>query len=185
MNKLFLALLLLPAAALATPLKLASSAGSVEFLAITKPSFIKIKGTGKSATTDVKVDGQKASGIFEFDLATLDTGMDGRNDHMKNKYLQVEQYPKAKLEITDLALKAPFKTGETAVEEAPFTGVMTLHGVTKPVTGTYSLKKTGDVIAKFGIKLSDFKIEQPSFMGVTVKDDVDVSVNIAQLKEVK
>lgn len=178
-------LLIFASAALATPMKLTSNGGTVEFFAITKPSFVKIHGIGQSASSDINIDGEKVAGTFEFDLATLDTGMAGRNDHMRDKYLQVKEFPKAKLEITGMDLKQPLKLGETTVSEAPFKGNLTLHGVTKPVTGTYSLEKSGDVNAKFSIQLSDYKIAQPSFMAITVRQDIDVQVKIAQLKVAK
>jgi polyisoprenoid-binding protein YceI len=54
-----------------------------------------------------------------------------------------------------------------------------LHGVEKPVSGTFDLSGSGaspKLAAKFAIKLSDFGIGIPSFAGVTMADEVAVTV---------
>lgn len=185
MKILILVHLMMPALALAAVTKLAPHGGSVEALAIGKPSFIKIRGKGEPAKGELKVDGKKATGNFEFQVATLDTGIDLRNEHMREKYLHVKEHPTAKLEIKNLELKEEFSAAKPKIGESPFTGDLTLHGVTKPVTGTFTVGDKRDVTAAFKIKLSDFNIDIPKYLGVTVADEVNVDVKIADLKEVK
>lgn len=68
--------------AFAAPLKADKSKGQVVFEAVGKPSFLKIKGQGEGPEGEVSV-ADKVTGSFKFKMATLDTGIGLRNDHMK------------------------------------------------------------------------------------------------------
>lgn len=182
MKKTVLLSLLFPAAAFAAITQLTAHGGSVETLAIGKPTFIKIRGRGEAPKGNLKVEGKKATGTFDFQLATLDTGIEMRNEHMREKYLQVKEYPAAKLEIKDLGLKDEFNPANPKAGEQPFEGQLTLHGQTKPVAGTFIIGGKRDVSAEFKIKLSDFKIDIPKYLGVTVADEVKIEVKIDELK---
>jgi polyisoprenoid-binding protein YceI len=98
------------------------------------------------------------------DLVSLDSGIQLRNQHMQNHF-EVKKYPRATL------LSAQGKDGR-------FKGRMELRGVTRDVEGTY--KALDDKIgqATFKTKLSDFKIEEASYMGVGVEDEVEVRVTL-------
>lgn len=183
-KSVFVFLLFIPSISMAAVQKLSPSGGDVEFLAITKPSFIKVHGTGAPASGQIIWDGDKVEGKFNFDLASLDTGMSMRNAHMKNKYLQVEKFPKATLELKSVQPLASWSLNHPKVADADFEGVMTLHGESQPVKGKFSIDDKGAVEVNFKVKLTDFKIEQPSFAGVTVQNDVDVTVKIDQLKAI-
>lgn len=182
MNQLLM-LLFTPVISLAAVQKLSPAGGQVEFLAATKPIGIKVHGTGKPTTGQVTVNGDKVEGKFEFELASFDTGMERRTEHMK-KYLEVEKYPKATLELKSVKPIAAWTPKSPKVSDADFEGVMTLHGQNQPVKGKFSINEKGAVEVNFKVKLTDYKIEQPSFAGVTVQDDVDVTVKIDQLKEI-
>ncbi len=96
MKLIALFILISPSFALAAVTKLASVGGSVETLAIGKPSFIKIRGKGEAPKGELIVEGKKASGNFEFSIASLDTGIELRNEHMRDNYLHVKDHPTAK-----------------------------------------------------------------------------------------
>jgi polyisoprenoid-binding protein YceI len=56
---------------------------------------------------------------------------------------------------------------------------MTLHGVEKPVQGTVSTKKNGDKVEytfNFKVLLSDYKINQRTYLGLKVGNEFDVEV---------
>src|ERR1700743_1526023 len=70
-----------------------SPTGTVTFLAVGKPSAIKINGTGEAAKGSLTLAADnKASGVLTFNLKSLNTGIDLRDKHMKEKYLQVDQF---------------------------------------------------------------------------------------------
>lgn len=153
----------------------------VNFLAVGKPSMLKIHGKATGATANLKLDKGNISGTSEFALDQLDTGIDLRNQHMKEKYLQTKEFPKAELTILTAAVDPGFETTLTNGEK-PFQGKLKLHGKEQNVTGTFSASN-GIVNAKFSLKVTDFGIDIPSYLGVTVTESVDVSVNLALKKE--
>lgn len=149
--------------------------GKVEFLAVGRPSALKIKGEGSGINGELKITKDQASGTLLFDLTSLKTGISLRDEHMKEKYLQVGQYPTAQLEIKNLSLPQN-RTGTNI----PFKADLKLHGVTKTIDGTYNLEakdKNMKLHAEFKIKVSDFQIEIPKYAGITVTDEVSVSVD--------
>jgi polyisoprenoid-binding protein YceI len=177
----FLAMALTTVAiAQAANLKAAPEKSGVTFQAIGRPSLLKINGEGKGVDGQVKVDGGKASGSFIFDLNKLTTGIEMRDTHMKEKYLQVGQYKEAKLTIDSLALPAGWSADKPAASEQPFEGKLALHGVEKPVKGTFKIDGGAGKIpvhAEFSIKLSDFAIDIPTYAGIKVADEVKIQVN--------
>lgn len=150
--------------------KLSSAGGAaVEFHAV-GPVGLKI--TGKSSV--VQVDSDDKNVTVTVPLANLDTGMSLRNTHMKDKYLETAKYPNAVLVVPKAG--AGYPNGGSGNAQ----GNLTLHGVTKPVTFHYDVKKEGAEFAVRGtvhINMNDYKIEQPSFAGATVKPDVDVDIS--------
>lgn len=175
-------LVFMPMFAGAAPHQLTLSGGTVEVLAIGKPSFIKIRGKGEAPSGALQVEGKRASGKIEFELATLDTGIGLRNEHMRDKYLHVKEHPKAKLEIQNLDLPKEWTPAQAKLDGASFTGKLNLHGVIQDVKGTFTVGEKRDVTAEFKIKLTDYKIDIPEYLGVKVADEVTVSVRIDELK---
>lgn len=159
--------------------------GQVQFLAVGKPAFLKIKGEAKGPTGAVEKKGEFWSAEFNFDLGTLETGIALRDEHMKDKYLEVGKHPKAKLQIARLDLPSDWTPTTNLTKEIPFTGELEMHGVKKPVQGTAQVNSGGagtSVSAKFQIVITDYQIGIPNYAGVTVADKVDVEVNLQNLK---
>jgi polyisoprenoid-binding protein YceI len=117
-------------------------------------------------------------GSLAVDLRTLDTGISLRNDHLREKYLEVDKgagYDKAVLSDIDLKGLNP----DAPEGKGSFTGSLTLHGVTKTVAGPVEVKKTGSglrVKASFPVNLPDYNIPEPRYLGVGVKNTVQVEV---------
>ena len=157
-----------------------SSGAKVEFEATGKPAMISIKGTGGRAKGVLEVIESRIIGDFILNLKDFSTDMDLRDEHMKEKYLEVgkEGYDKAILKINHPVGSAPFPASG-AWEPKDLKGMLTLHGVTKeiPLDSKILIK---DNLAKgtvsFIIKVQDFKIEIPSFAGITMTEEVGVKV---------
>jgi polyisoprenoid-binding protein YceI len=164
----------------ATQFKAEPKNGSVVFQAVGNPDFLKIEGKGLGPSGVVSIDGQTLSGELSFDLASLDTGISKRDEHMKEKYLKVAQHPRSTLKLSSLPLSESFDPQKNYLKGGELKGQLTLNGVTKDVTGRWKAERDGkeqDVESEFKIKLSDFGIEIPSFAGVTVADEVKLLVN--------
>lgn len=141
----------------------------VNFTATGSPGFVTIDGEATSPC-EGKIEMGAYSLIserIELDLTKLETGISLRDRHMKNKYLEVKKHPKAVL------------TGLKTPDEKTFEGMLELHGVKKKISGEYKIE--GDkVYANFKIRLSDYLIKIPSFMGVTVAETVSIRVNLSK-----
>lgn len=184
MKSLILALSLLAVTAeAAVNIKLDEASGKTEFLAVGNPGFLKIRGKGAPAQGDLSVDEGKLKGTLTFNLNSLDTEMELRNTHMKDKYLETKKYPTAKLIIENQKLPADWKIESPEIKDQKMNATLELHGVKKPVAVEYNINPDGTLTAKFVLKITDYDIGIPSFMGVTVAEKVDVEVQSA-LKQV-
>lgn len=153
----------------------------VSFVATGKPGFLKIRGEGAQLSGEAKLEGDVLDGTFKVALAPLKTGIDLRDEHMKEKYLDVAKYPTATLTIAGLKVGA----GE---RDYDFDGKLTLKDVEKPVKGTLHLaldqasgKATGSVV--FTVKVTDYpSIGVPSHLGITMAESVEVTVKLVAEK---
>lgn len=179
---LALALPALSQAAPAKPLELKAepNRGSVTFLAVGRPSMLKVHGKAPGPEGTLALIDNKLSGRAEFDLNQLDTGIGLRNEHMK-KYLETGTHPRAAFTLPPTAVSADFGQSLSQAEGA-FSGTMLLHGREQPVQGTYRIE-AGIVTAKFPLRLTAHGIEIPTYLGVTLKDEVEVTVALALKKE--
>ena len=159
-----------------TKLKMEEQKGKTEFLAVGNPGFLKINGKGNGPKAEFEIKDNVLNGKFEIDLKTLDTGMSLRNTHMKEKYLQIDKFPNAVLTIENQKLAENWSLDKPEIKGKKIAGQLEVHGVRKPVEVLYSLNNDKKIQAEFDIKISDFNIEIPSFMGVTVADKVTVKV---------
>ena len=147
----------------------------VTFKTTGKPVIVKIDGKAGGCTGKVSVDGDKiTSSSFEVKTATLDTGIELRNKHLKENYIKVKEFPVSTLTISSAENVAAQRKGAVGAENK-FTGEMELAGAKKAIDGKYSVKGS-TVTATFSIELNDFKIKTPSFMGVAIADKVHVTV---------
>ena len=148
---------------------------------------ITIGGSFEAKTTALSgsvTAGGSASPAFEgsltVNLRTLDTGIGLRNEHLRENYLEVGKgagFDTATLSEIDLNGFNPHTEGKGS-----FTGVLSLHGVSKPVTGAVDIRQSGAglrVKASFPLQLSDYSIRPPRYLGVGVKDIVQVEVAFA------
>lgn len=132
-----------------------------------------------SGSLSAPADGTAAyGGSLSVDLATLDTGIELRNHHLRDRYLEVhrgEGFDRAVL--SDVTLADP--SVETNGGRTSFTARLLVHGVTQSVEGDAQVSRQGDglrVQATFPLNLPDFDIESPRYLGVGVRDRVRVRI---------
>ena len=121
------------------------------------------------------------SGELTVDLGTLDTGIGLRNEHMKSEYLGIgkgdgyDQAVLSQIQLRDVA-SAGFQ-GRTG-----FSATLRLHGTTREVSGQSEIRRDGTSLrieATFPVTLADYGIPKPQYLGVGVKSEVQVKVNMA------
>jgi polyisoprenoid-binding protein YceI len=140
------------------------------------------KTTALSGSVTAGANGSRAfGGSLAVDLRTLDTGIGLRNKHLRENYLEVDKgtgFATATLSEIDLN---GFKSDAPA-GRGSFTGLLTLHGVTKEVTGAVEVRQAGAglrVRAFFPVVLSAYSIPIPRYLGIGVRDTVQVEVAFA------
>lgn len=152
--------------------KLASSGSSSVTFAATGPAGMRIVGT----TSDLTVADDAQNVTVTVPLANLKTGIDLRDRHMREKYLEIGKYPNAELVVAKSAIRMPPAGGDSSGDAS---GTMKLHGKTKAVSFHYIARKDGGAMKVGGtvrVDIRDYGIDVPSYMGVTVKPEVDVEV---------
>lgn len=148
--------------------KLAASGGSAVFHAKATPGDLSIDGT----TSEVAVADDGTSVTVTVQLGNVTTGIGLRDRHTK-KFLEVIRFASTSLVVPRAQLNFNGGSGDAS-------GALMIHGVTKQTPFHYTATKNGTTFTVKGtthIKLTDFGIEVPSYLGVTVKNDVDVDVS--------
>ena len=141
-------------------------------------SFEAKTTTLEGSVTRSASDPTAFEGTLAVDLRTLDTGIGLRNEHLRENYLEVGKGPgfeTATLSEIDLDQVNP----DAPEGKGSFTGLLTLHGVTKPVTGVVDVRQAGAglrVKASFPVDLATYRIRKPRYLGIGVKDIVQVEV---------
>ncbi|MBK8202117.1 MAG: YceI family protein [Bdellovibrionales bacterium] len=154
-----------------------SDKGTVQFVAKGRPALIAIKGTGDGATGSLNEMNGTITGEIQFQLKSLNTGIDLRDSHLKSKYLEVEKFPIATVRVRDFAI--PTQPNESNM----FKGILNLHGMDRPIEGEATVSGEPKIVsANFKIRLSDFNIEIPSFQGITVAEEVQIKVEASVSK---
>jgi polyisoprenoid-binding protein YceI len=118
------------------------------------------------------------TGEISVELATIDTGINLRNQHLREKYLEIGKSPGFDRAVLS-GLRLDDADGESFQGRTTFTGDLRLHGVKKAVSGTAEIRREGQgfrVEANFPLTLTDFGVEPPEYMGVGVASRVLVKV---------
>jgi len=131
-------------------------------------------GRTSSVTGSLMVAGDTlTSGSFTADLTTVASDKSQRDRQFQGRIMNTATYPTATFKLAQpIVLGSEPAEGATVTRQA--TGDLTLHGVTKSITFTVSIKKTGSTIAASGsvpIVFADYNIANPSFAGTVTTDD--------------
>lgn len=161
--------------------KLSKEKGVTHFLAIGNPSAIRIDGKtdGPEGILLAEDNGDSllVAGELRVSLKNADTGIALRDRHMKDKYLETAKFENASLIVSEISVAKASLNKETPTT-MPFKGILDLHGVKKDIQGELTVKSASEgivVSAKFPVKLSDHGVMIPSFAGITVADQVEVT----------
>ena len=124
-------------------------------------------------------DGADYSGELRVDLSTLDSGIGLRNSHLRDTYLEVERGPEFRHAVlSGIVLDDPLPAGASR-HETTFSGTLSLHGVQRPIEGEAELRRRDgriQVEATFSVSLEMFDIPPPRYLGVGVRDTVEITV---------
>lgn len=128
---------------------------------------------------------------FEVDLASIDTGIPLRNEHMRDNFLETKQYPKATFVVKQI-IPGTAKLADRVTVKLIGKGDFTVHGVTIqkdiPVQVTYYEESDfthnkfehGDVIrvkSTFEVPLTEYKIKRPEVIMQKLAEKVIVTID--------
>jgi len=149
----------------------------------------KFTGTLSNPSGELTVDPNKAGdakGKVKVEVATIKTGIDLRDEHVRNEsWLDAKKFPAAEFVITKVSGVDKLKAGEAV--EATVAGKFTLHGVTNDVTAKVKVRYVpaeggkGEalrIVGSFTIKLQDHKVSIPSIVALKVSPDIVVNLDL-------
>jgi len=129
--------------------------------------------------------GPALAGELVVDLRTLHTGIGLRDEHMQSNYLEVGRgigFDHAVLSEVHLGTGDP----RTVEGRVSFSGSLLLHGTKRSVSGQATVHRDGPSVhveAHFPIRVVDFGIARPRYLGVGVQDPVTVLVSLVARPE--
>lgn len=157
------------------------SAALAAFTRTTTPAAVQFTGigaggfkmVGKTATLTLEQDDKTLTLIVP--LAELKTGIALRDRHMREKYLEVAKYPDVRLAVPLASLPSP---AEGATVKGELKGLLSLHGKQQEIVFKYQASCGAQNLCtakgSFTINIKDYGIVVPSYLGVTLKPDIDV-----------
>lgn len=161
----------------AKPYKIDRARSSLEFQAV----YMLINKTkGNFSTYSGNVDFDEKSRTLkvlngEMEMKSIDTKNQKRDDHLRQDFLNVEKFPTGKFVMK-------------SVKGHKLTADLTLRGVTKSVVFDYELngpvedpmkqKKFINIELKGKVNRKDFGIESDSTFEATLKDEIEIYIEI-------
>ncbi|MFQ5500554.1 MAG: YceI family protein [Candidatus Zixiibacteriota bacterium] len=166
-------------------LRPADNADTVYFESTARLEFIKGKSTDIAGYFDVDPasPGSGISGRLRVDLRTLRTGIDKRDEHMREKHLQTEEYPFAFFDLEHVD-DPPARFESDRQYELSATGRFYIHGVNREVgvklliTNRIDADGSSSISARalFSIVLDDFNIPRPRALFMKLAETIKVEV---------
>ena len=159
---------------------------SVMFASDAKLEFIEGKTNSiiGMITFDPANTQSPASGHLRVDAASLKTGIELRDEHMRERHLHTVQFP-----YIEFALKSvtglPPQLAVATTDSFLITGDFTVHGKTLPITapatvllmpGSDSTSQSLLVTASFEIKLDDYGVPRPKMLLLKLAETIRIRI---------
>jgi len=154
--------------------KFITKTGELSFEA-SVPSFEEVQAKNENVSAILKSTGEFASLAlmkgFRFKVALME-------EHFNENYAETSKFPKTTFRgtIENFDLSQLSENDKTFIVK----GIITMHGVEKPVEVPAAIKKIEEIIylsANFILKPGDFDIEIPSIVSSKIAEEVNVTAN--------
>jgi polyisoprenoid-binding protein YceI len=156
-----------------------------------KAPMESFEGSTKSISGTLAIDpaaiGETLDLMVEVDLATFDTGIKLRNQHMCENHFHTKEFPKSTFRGGKVLKGAGTSLTDGKEHEILLEGVLDLHGVQKtiqaPVKLTYSAEPAAvRMSTTFMVKLSDYEIPRPQMLFMKLSEDQKVTATMVATK---
>ncbi len=149
-----------------------AATAELSFLVETNVSGVSVEGKVEAPQVSYQ-SAQKASAQIRFDVFALRTGMEKRDAHLREKVFAAQRPGDAEVSFT--------LRGLVCAPECAALGAMRIKGVTKELRVPLTASADHKVLrGEFELRLSDFQLPRPSFMGVKVEDAVKVQFKVQE-----
>jgi polyisoprenoid-binding protein YceI len=155
---------------------------TVYFRSTAKLEFIEGKTTiidGHFSCIPAHLDSGIA-GVVKVDLRTLKTGIDTRDEHMRERHLHTEEYPFAYFELASLSGIGQ-ALGAGATDSGAVDGWFYIHGVKRKLQAaiwvTYQPEPAREKVTirtKFQLLLDEYDIPRPKALFMKLAEKIDV-----------
>lgn len=125
-----------------------------------------------ASSLSMEKDPSTLKGTVEASMLDLISDNKARDEHMRET-MECDRFHMAVFDIKDVVSKG----GDNVILK----GSMNLHGVTKPLSFEGSITQEGNKVrikASGMLKMSDFGIKPPKMVFLTVRDQVDLNVDM-------
>lgn len=149
--------------------------GKIEFFSKASMEDIDAKNKTVAAILDTKTGTLQFSVLmkgFEFPKALM-------QEHFNENYIESDKFPKAEFKGT-IINNADINYSKEGTYTAKVKGKLTLHGITKNVETTGTMKVDGGKLnsnAAFNILLSDYNIKIPSVVKEKLSNSIKITVD--------
>ncbi len=143
-------------------------------------------GTTRQAGGEIVLDpaalGDSVTVYLEVDLASLKTGIELRDRHMRDNHLATKRFPQAVFRGARIVGAHPLSLPPNEGVTLEIEGSLALHGVERTLRAPVSVirevlpgnERLG-IECRFTIKLSDFDIPRPQFLALKVADEQQIT----------
>lgn len=164
--------------------KLFTKNGVISFYS--KTNIEKIEAVNKKGLAVIDAENNKIEIAvlikgFEFEKALM-------QEHFNENYLESDKYPKAVFKGSFSEPNLPVTFANNATQVFQVTGNLTLHGVTKTITApvTIAVKNNNiTAVCVFKVILSDYKIKVPAVVSNNISKEIQITINLPSLQEMK
>ena len=154
---------------------------TVSFASTAKLEFIEGKNHDISGyfTFPPESSADSIIGILKVDLRTLKTGIDTRDEHMRERHLHTDKYPYAYFELRTIRnMPQAVEPGTEYTVDGD--GYFYIHGNKRSLSATIQFivkdNKQLQVTAEFSLNLDDYKIPRPKALFLKLAETINVRV---------
>jgi len=141
---------------------------------------------GKNKTVTAVIDSKSGAMQFSVQMKGFEFEKQLMQQHFNENYVESDKYPKAEFKGT-IANNSDINYTKDGTYTAKVKGKLTIHGITKDVETTGTLKVNDgkiDAASTFNVLISDYKISIPSIVKDKVSNNIKITVdcNLEPLK---
>lgn len=172
----------------------AARSDSVWFQSTARLEFIQGKTAAVEGRLRFDPDNAQAgaSGRLIVDMRTLRTGIEKRDEHMRNRHLHTDEFPYAWFELLGLS-DMPARLAVDSNYEGSAVGMFYIHGVKRKLNAEikFSRRQEGErpeeieVVISFSLNLDDYKIPRPKALFLKLAETIEVEIHLSFRRDLK